>query len=57
MTRAAYGKKAGAYYPLFGLVSLFDGFAKTEDTVDAAAPVVFAAAVFLGFLNSRFDLM
>lgn len=57
MTRAAYGNKAGADYALFGLVSLFEGFAKMEDTVDAAAAVVFAAADFLGFLISRFDLM
>jgi len=47
----------GANYRFFGLVSLFKGFAKTEDTEDAAGPVLFSAAAFLGFLNSRFDLL
>ena len=49
--------ETGANYRFFGLVSLFKGFAKTEDTEDAAGPVLFSAAAFLGFLNSRFDFL
>ena len=49
--------KAGANYRFFGLVPLVEGFAKTEDTEDAAGPVLFFAAAFLGFLNSRFDFL
>jgi hypothetical protein len=39
----------------FGLKSLFEGFAKAEETEDTAGPAAFCAAVFLGFLISRFD--
>ena len=40
--------KAGANYRFFGLVPLVEGFAKTEDTEDAAGPVLFFAAAFFG---------
>jgi len=44
-------------YRFFGLASLFKDFAKAEDTDDAADPVIFAAAVFFGFLISRCDFI
>ena len=43
-------------YLFFGLASVLEGFAKTEDADDTAGPVPFFAAAFLGFLISRLDL-